>query len=153
MKALTLWQPWASLVACGAKKFETRNWRTSYRGPLAIHAAKRRLKERHMSEMRDILAWAVGILRENGSDQFYADDVLEGLPYGCILAVCELGAVTTTGYQVPNLHPDERLFGDWSIGRFAWPLLNVEQLARPVPWRGRQGLWNLPDDRCEDQDL
>jgi hypothetical protein len=36
MKALTLIQPWASLVAIGAKRVETRGWRTSYRGPLAI---------------------------------------------------------------------------------------------------------------------
>jgi hypothetical protein len=39
MKALTLWQPWASLLACGAKKYETRSWATSYRGLIAIHAA------------------------------------------------------------------------------------------------------------------
>lgn len=39
MKALTIWQPWASLLACGGKRFETRSWATSYRGPIAIHAA------------------------------------------------------------------------------------------------------------------
>jgi len=42
MKAITLWQPWASLLACGAKKYETRSWATSYRGPIAIHAATAR---------------------------------------------------------------------------------------------------------------
>lgn len=42
MKALTLWQPWASLVALGIKTIETRSWSTQYRGPLAIHAAKRK---------------------------------------------------------------------------------------------------------------
>ena len=41
MKAITLWQPWASLIACGAKKYETRSWATRYRGPIAIHAAKK----------------------------------------------------------------------------------------------------------------
>lgn len=40
MKAITLTQPWASLVACGAKKIETRSWRTHHRGWIAIHAAK-----------------------------------------------------------------------------------------------------------------
>ena len=40
MKALTLTQPWASLVAIGAKRIETRSWSTPYRGLLAIHAAK-----------------------------------------------------------------------------------------------------------------
>jgi activating signal cointegrator 1 len=40
MKAITLTQPWATLVAIGAKRIETRSWPTNYRGPLAIHAAK-----------------------------------------------------------------------------------------------------------------
>lgn len=42
MKGLSLWQPWATLVGVGLKRVETRSWATSYRGPLAIHAAKRR---------------------------------------------------------------------------------------------------------------
>ena len=42
MKALTLYQPWATLIAIGAKKIETRSWGTNYRGPLAIHAGKNR---------------------------------------------------------------------------------------------------------------
>ena len=41
MKCLSLWQPWASLVVIGAKRFETRSWPTNYRGPLLIHAAQR----------------------------------------------------------------------------------------------------------------
>jgi len=44
MKALSLWQPWASAIALGSKRIETRGWATSYRGPLAIHAAKRCVK-------------------------------------------------------------------------------------------------------------
>ena len=39
MVALSLWQPWAYLVVTGAKKIETRTWKTNYRGPIAIHAA------------------------------------------------------------------------------------------------------------------
>ena len=41
MKALSLRQPWASLIAEGRKTIETRTWRTRYRGPLAIHASAR----------------------------------------------------------------------------------------------------------------
>ena len=41
MKALTIWQPWASLLVSGQKKYETRSWATDYRGPIAIHAAMR----------------------------------------------------------------------------------------------------------------
>ncbi len=45
MKALTVMQPWATLVALGAKRIETRSWSTSYRGPLAIHASGRISRE------------------------------------------------------------------------------------------------------------
>jgi hypothetical protein len=41
MKAVSLWQPFASLIYTGAKKIETRSWPTNYRGPLAIHAARK----------------------------------------------------------------------------------------------------------------
>lgn len=37
MKAITILQPWASLIACGKKQIETRSWATKYRGPIAIH--------------------------------------------------------------------------------------------------------------------
>ena len=40
MKALSLLQPWASLVAIGAKLYETRTWRTPHRGEIAIHASR-----------------------------------------------------------------------------------------------------------------
>jgi hypothetical protein len=40
MKALTILEPWASIIACGAKQIETRSWSTKYRGSIAIHAGK-----------------------------------------------------------------------------------------------------------------
>ena len=45
MRAVSLWQPWASLIADGRKKVETRHWPMHYRGPLAIHATQRVEKE------------------------------------------------------------------------------------------------------------
>ncbi len=33
MKCISLIQPWATLIIHGAKRFETRSWRTPYRGP------------------------------------------------------------------------------------------------------------------------
>lgn len=41
-RALTVRQPWASLIALGVKTIETRSWSTAYRGPLVIHAGQRR---------------------------------------------------------------------------------------------------------------
>lgn len=41
MKAITLWQPWATAMAMGVKRIETRSWFTRHRGDLLICAAKR----------------------------------------------------------------------------------------------------------------
>lgn len=53
MKAISLWQPWATLIATGAKQIETRSWATSYRGPIAIHAAKRKVRK----ELIELAEW------------------------------------------------------------------------------------------------
>jgi hypothetical protein len=45
MKSITIIQPWATLIALGEKKYETRGWPTKHRGPLAIHAGKKIDKE------------------------------------------------------------------------------------------------------------
>ena len=50
MKLLSLWEPWATLMAIGAKKIETRSWATSYRGWLAIQASKGGLSKQHLAE-------------------------------------------------------------------------------------------------------
>ncbi len=79
MKVLTLTQPWATLVAEGAKKIETRSWETLYRGPLAIHAAKGypdrglRFDEPFYSAL-----WRAGIKPDMP------------IPTGAIIAVCNL---------------------------------------------------------------
>lgn len=125
MKALTLTQPWASLVACGAKKVETRSWGTSYRGPLAIHAAKgfpaaARVFARTLH--------AEGII-----------DKWESLPVGMIVATCRLHDVLREDGSI--LWPgQEQRFGDLSLGRYAWILHEIEPIA-PLPARGSLGLW------------
>ena len=40
MRALSVRQPWAWLIACGYKDIENRTWATRYRGPIFIHAGK-----------------------------------------------------------------------------------------------------------------
>lgn len=145
MRALTLWQPWASLVACGAKRIETRRWTTGYRGPLAIHAAARpvdfNLIGKEFVRVAAPLIW-------RGISQDLSRTLLMHLPVGKILAVCHLVDVLPAeradvdGYGAPH----ERMFGDYAPGRFAWFLDRVEAVDPPVPWRGHQRLWHLPDD-------
>lgn len=76
MKALSLWQPWASLWACGRKRFETRDWFTTYSGPILVHAA-RRIETEILDALRDICA-----------DEFGPRWHVE-LPGGALIARCD----------------------------------------------------------------
>jgi hypothetical protein len=138
MRCLSLWQPFASLVVSGAKAIETRSWRTSYRGPLAIHAGRKQdpqcLALCYEEPFRSALA-AAGIARP------------AALPLGAILGVVELHGccpveeLTAFG----DLDARERAFGDYRAGRFGWLLREPRRLATPVPCRGFQSLFDVPD--------
>ena len=124
MKALTVCQPYADMIAAGEKIIENRAWPTAYRGPLAIHAGKSR-------------AW------------LEADDERERpeMAFGAVVAVAQLVACLPLMYPAdgPNwpeayrhLHTDEHANGPW-----CWILDEVVRIA-PVPYRGAQGLWEIP---------
>ena len=133
MKALSLWQPWASLIAAGVKKVETRHWPTAYRGPIAIHAAKR--LESDCGEELDELC-----LEEFGCHW------RTSLPRGAIVATANLVACERMfeQYTIDSPYPGriEFVCGNWEEGRFAWLLQNVVPLKQLVPYRGMQGLFN-----------
>ncbi len=139
MRALTLWQPWASLVALGGKQWETRSWQTNYRGPLLIHAAGKRPPRiddwRTVDEMIQVL----------GVSEF------DELPRGVILAAVDLSdvALISAPPGPRRRYLREFLLGKWDRGRYAWRLQNVRRLEFPVPARGRQRLWTPSDLLCE----
>ena len=166
MKALTLHQPWASLIAVGAKTIETRSWSTKYRGPIAIHAGRR-------EPFTDLLMaralrwtggeWSVEYGGREDRRWFMAQNVVDGpvkdavdafpLPLGAVVATAQLVDVVQMGWGVESRPPflsvhgrrrhiaTEFPFGDFRCGRFAWLLENIEPLAVPVPAKGKQGLW------------
>ena len=123
MKALTLTQPWATLVAIGAKQIETRSWRTFYRGPLAIHAAK------------SLPAWQFrDVLEAHGINGFME------LSLGAVVATCTLTRIIRIyPYNIPDT--PEFDFGDYRVGRWMWYLSDVKALDTPIPARGSLGLW------------
>lgn len=141
MKVITLTQPWAVLMAIGAKHYETRSWSTSYRGPLGIHAAKGWTREDKdlCSEppFVDVLELAEITLAE-----------LDRMR-GSILAVVELVDVVPLQGYVPAhmLAPAaeyEEHFGNYGAGRYAWVTHDVLRLASPVVTKGMLGLWTPP---------
>ena len=144
MKALTLTQPWATLVALGAKSFETRGWSTNYRGPLAIHAAKGFSGiggKRGFLEVCSLEPFA-RVLEANRL-------VPADLPLGAVVAITWMTQCASTESVRKYLRNsgllDEISFGDYSDGRYAFELTEVSALPRPVPATGALGLWELPE--------
>ena len=152
VKALTLWQPWASLVAMGHKQVETRCWPTRYRGLLAIHAAaKLPLKwlgaSRHKVEFRDELADCFNVRRDR-DDRYglHVDDAIRALPYGAVLCIVNLVSILETGEVYDDLPTREHIFGNYEDGRYAWFLEMVERFETPIPAKGNRMLWNWDRD-------
>lgn len=140
MKALSLSQPWASLMATGEKKVETRSWRTEFRGLVAIHAsAKFSVPHRQLADTHVYFNTA---LRRHDHHRPRG----EGLPRGRIVAVAELmGCFDAEGIEW-DLSAQELAFGDYSVGRYAWMFENHVQLPEPVECKGMLGLWKVPVD-------
>jgi activating signal cointegrator 1 len=138
MKALSVMQPWATLIALGAKRIETRSWSTSYRGLLAIHASGRTSREAAMSLrvpcIREALT-AGGYHQGSGPASNPC-----GLPLGAVIAVVSLIDVQRITLELVPAEP-ERSFGDYTPGRFAWFIHDMRRLSEPVIAKGALGLW------------
>ncbi|HRT84383.1 MAG TPA: ASCH domain-containing protein [Bacteroidales bacterium] len=144
MKAITLWQPWASLIATGAKKIETRSWPTKYRGPLAIHASQKWNDE--LSSMLCIWQIQGGLAPLIGkpldlTGMSWPGVKDEHLPRGAIVAICNLVDCVPTDSMTQKQIEYEKYFGDFSPGRYAWILEDVKKVDIPIPAKGKQGLW------------
>ncbi|MFY0545471.1 ASCH domain-containing protein [Brevibacillus sp. H7] len=146
MKAITIHQPWATLIALGEKQFETRSWATKYRGQLAIHAAKKIDREACESEPFR------SVLEKHG---YTADN----LPTGAVIGIGKLAdclgvgmsdgehrsMAGDTGIHWIPVKSNEYHFGWYGVGRYAWELTDVKQIE-PFPAKGQQGLWNWRGD-------
>jgi activating signal cointegrator 1 len=120
MKALTICQPYAHLIATGEKRVENRTWQTFYRGMLYIHAGK--------------------------SLEWLTSDPPADMPFGAIVAVATLADCVhidkvgrgMAAQRWPWLAEHEHTNGPW-----CWVLANVHRV-KPLPWKGAQGLWECP---------
>jgi hypothetical protein len=126
MKALTVLQPWAQLLALGVKQAETRSWSTAYRGPLAIHAGKR-FRELHREFAHTMRGR--GILP------------VTPLRYGEVLAIAQLVDCISSPDARRRFGELELELGDYRNNRFAWILADVELLEPGKRAKGALGLW------------
>lgn len=162
MKAITIYQPWASLIMAGAKPYEFRKWSPRERGGayaaligqrIGIHSSTRAIKR---GEVDRII-----IDLQTGGDNaaatcLHADKampILEearrmtvncGLPFGCVLGTAILGE-PRSGYDIaeefglPHVNDSDRD----EEANFGWPMLEIELWDEPLPMRGFQGFWNM----------
>lgn len=130
LRAISLWEPYALLVALGEKLHETRHWSTEYRGLLAIHAAKRWTRDEQA-------LWQNFKFSNNRLRRMEANP-----PLGAMLCIVRLVNVYRTDQRRWAISEKERLYGNWQPGRFAWELQLLEVFEQPIPAKGAQGFFN-----------
>lgn len=138
MRAITVRQPWATLLALGEKRYETRSWKTILRGPIAIHAGQQVDKEALQNEYVEEALDRHGYL------------TIADLPRGSIVAIANLtnclqvtevlqsGCMLENGHQVSD---PEWTFGDFTVGRYAWQMDIIQRLETPIAAKGKLGIW------------
>lgn len=140
---ISLWQPWASAVVTAhptkhsnkgivpIKQNETRSWPTDFVGNVLVHAAKKRSRQND----KIYNGWPF--------DLFHNE--IGPLEHGCIIGCVQITGCTTSEYWIYNHTPEmestheEYHMGDFSAGRYAFPLLNPVKFKKPIPYKGRQG--------------
>lgn len=171
MKAITILEPWASLIAFGKKKIETRNWCTDYRGPIAIHAAKsNKIVDYpfYLNEIPPCLKLMYEIMVRNNLQHKSLGYLSNHLNLGCIIATAELvdckkilgtededvtikkiGKVTISNSKI-ILDGNEKIngideceIGDYSPGRYALFFEKVQLLRAPIKIKGKTRLWEI----------
>jgi hypothetical protein len=129
MKALSIQQPWAGLVAAGLKDIENRTWSTRYRGPVLVHAGKK-VDDIAMLDIKVGLHPAKGVRADLAiSDSF---------PTGGIIGICDIVDCVV------------RHDSDWFQGPYGFVIAN----ARAIPFQPCKGMlgfftpgadWTPPD--------
>ena len=123
MKALTIKQPWASLIIEGYKKYEFRSWKTNYRGKILIHAGLSLEKDMEERFSEYNLEYKLGYI------------IGEADLVDCILVDEELNK------KLREINP--LVYGRSNhVETYGWKLENIKKYDNPIPRKGKLGLWN-----------
>jgi len=145
MKVISIWQPYATLAALGLKVNETRTWPAppSVVGQTIGIASTKSLNSQQRAAFNDP--------EFQERYQRWALPSLEELPRGFLLGTVILDSVELmTEDYLDEVSAEEKLYGWYAVGNFAWRLRNPKPLSRPIPIVGRQGIfeWDgvIPDE-------
>lgn len=147
LKALTIWQPWASLISIGAKPYEFRRWGEpahNFNQRIAIHAGKRPARRCEIQDLIDRLkddeAMGTALVVDPALELLErVIDMPGSLPHAAVVCTAFLGTPRKVGeiFSGPVADSDRLL-----QHTYAWPLSSIKLLDPPEPARGKQSFWN-----------
>ena len=123
MKALTIKQPWASLIVNDIKHYEFRSWKTNYRGKIYIHS---------------------GLSTDLNELKKYEEYNLEYIN-GAIIGEAEIIDCILVDDEFKNkiLKENKKVYQNGS--GYAFVLINIKKYEKPIYCKGKLGLWNVED--------
>ena len=125
MKVISIKEPFATLIKDKVKIYETRSWKTNYRGEIYIHASLSLSKSDNVKT----------------ANKYLKSDIKPGY----ILCKCELIdciLMTKDFIDYINKETNESDYGRYEVGRYAWKLRVIEVLPKPISAKGKLGIWN-----------
>ena len=129
LKVLSIKEPFASLIKNKIKHIETRSWKTNYRGELYIHASL--TNHKNLDERLELF------------------NIVKNIDTNCGYIICKCNLKDCIYMdeefieKIKNNHK-EYISGEYSIGRYAWVLDNIEVIT-PIKAKGKLGIWNYDD--------
>lgn len=141
MIAISEWQPWGSAIVLGHKEWETRHWTPPIRiigKRILIHAAKQKFNPREY-EGFDLY------------DQLVIDGLYElwlngKMPFGALIGTAILERWERSETLREKISRKELTYGNYMDGRFGWRMVDPVAFPDPIPYRGAQGFFDVPDD-------
>jgi hypothetical protein len=129
MKALSIKQPWASLIAWGWKDVENRTRRTNFRGRFLIHASKSCTPKEWDYALEFIAARSPDLHKMLMQDSSFKFDAL---PRGAIIGSAEIVDCV------------EASVSRWFVGDYGY-VIKRAALRPIVPYKGMLGFFNVPE--------
>lgn len=127
MKAITIKQPWATLIAEGYKEYEFRTWKTKYRGDILIHAGKG-IDKKAMERFKHLnLEYPVGKI------------IAKAIITDCVKVDDRLRDVLAKKDPIVYKGVINKTSNDWD--GYGFKLENIEKI-NPIEVNGKLSLWD-----------
>lgn len=137
MKAISIQQPFAALIATGQKRLEIRTWQTDYRGQLLICAGA---KSHSLLDFYDFKSEILGLLNNSAKSRFH---VKKELAFAFGKAICVVDLVGVRQFKKGNVMENDACI-DWYPGAFAWELENP-RMIESFDVKGKLRLFQVND--------